>query len=320
VLLATNYTVIPQRPMQGLELPLAVDLEPDVRAVLEERGDRMDLHVERRIDVDHLRLEEDPSRRSAFPEVYEEPVRALRLDPYPNPEPVLIADLMSAIAFLTDVPLALSRRIEEDRFVPENDDDRELLRRLGTDEPILRTSLVASSRTFAGPVTSDRIMALKPRRIGVRIYADALKSSSVPAQFRELWRVLESAFGQSDGDLVDSLASFTPAARLGFDNEELADLLALRGRASHATSRPEVSLHEVVQVQRECENALPRLKNLAERVILTKRSWGYRTLAVDELEPLQAYVGRDNSTYVSAPATNTSRLDRQMRRAPATPT
>jgi hypothetical protein len=54
----------------------------------------------------------------------------------------------------------------------------------------------------------------------------------------------------------------------------------LRGRASHAESK--AGYDELVAVERECGRKVARLKNLVERVLLTKKNWGYPTVAVDE--------------------------------------
>jgi hypothetical protein len=62
---------------------------------------------------------------------------------------------------------------------------------------------------------------------------------------------------------------------------------ALRGRASHAQARAKVGKQELIEVERECIRALPRLKTLVERVILTKKSWGYPTVGVHELTPVK---------------------------------
>jgi hypothetical protein len=109
------------------------------------------------------------------------------------------------------------------------------------------------------------------------------------AQFREFWRVLESAFGVLDEELVAAVTNFPPAQAMEFRADELRQLLILRGRASHAASKGEV--HELTRVERECSQRLPRLKNLAERVIATKATWGYPTAGVNELLPLTAYIG-----------------------------
>lgn len=53
---------------------------------------------------------------------------------------------------------------------------------------------------------------------------------------------------------------------------------------SHAASS--AGLDELITVETECSKHVPHLKALAERVILTKASWGYPTLGVDEIIPL----------------------------------
>jgi hypothetical protein len=50
-------------------------------------------------------------------------------------------------------------------------------------------------------------------------------------------------------------------------------------------------VNELVAVDNQCTEALPRLKNLVERVILTEQNWGYPTTGVQELVPPQAFVG-----------------------------
>jgi len=40
-----------------------------------------------------------------------------------------------------------------------------------------------------------------------------------------------------------------------------------------------------------------RLKNLAERVILTKAEWGDPSLEVDEITPLRSFTSRDGVVY-----------------------
>ncbi len=108
--------------------------------------------------------------------------------------------------------------------------------------------------------------------------------------------MLEAAFARDGDKLVDLLAQYQPAQQMGFDRDELRALLILRGRASHAQSK--AGLRELVAVEHECGNRLTRLKNLAERVILTKKDWGYPTLATDELTPLRAYMGRQGEQII----------------------
>jgi hypothetical protein len=149
---------------------------------------------------------------------------------------------------------------------------------------------------------SDRTLSrLVERGVGVRLYSDALRSPFAPARFRDFWRVLESAFNRRDNALVEALSDYQPAKQLGFEKEELRALLVLRGRASHAATQPEKSLDEAINIVRECNEALPRLMKLAERVVLTKKSWGYRTAAVDEILPLRSFPNRAGGTTIIMP-------------------
>ena len=144
-------------------------------------------------------------------------------------------DFISALTFLTDTPITLSCPPHNDRFVPETDEDRELLEHFGTDQPYSRVSFLSSMRSFSlNGVTDKTITDLMPRRVGLRLYANAMKANLAVAQFREFWRILEAAFGERGDKLVALLAKYEPAKKLGFDEAEIKQLLKLRGRASHA--------------------------------------------------------------------------------------
>ncbi len=131
------------------------------------------------------------------------------------------------------------------------------------------------------------------RCVGLRLYANAMQADLAVAQFRELWRILEAAFGKHDDELVTLLTKYEPARKLRFDEAEVKQLLVLRGRASHAQSS--AGIKELVYVDQECRKQLPRLKNLCERVILTKKDWGYPTVGTDELLPLAGFIGPANN-------------------------
>jgi nitrogen-specific signal transduction histidine kinase len=109
--------------------------------------------------------------------------------------------------------------------------------------------------------------------------------------------VLESAFGQKDKALVNSLAEYKPAKEIKFDAVELKELLTLRGRASHAeTSVPDI---ELTRVEGLCDDKLPRLRNLVERVILTKRTWGAPSGGIhNSPPPVMSYVNKDGGVVV----------------------
>lgn len=292
MLLRTVYTLRPVPPaaLPHLSLPLIVPFAEGVQAVLSV-GDTgiLSLAMERRVDPSALELVTDTGRYRELPDGSEEPIPAIRLQDEDPPDHVFADDVANALSFLTDTPLQLVGSLEQDRFVPENDTDRKTLQDLGTDEPAYDTATTIQVRSFNDvPITAELIQGLVARRAGLRLYADALKLSSRVAEFRDLWRTLESAFGVQDNDLITALLSYPPAQEMGFDRTELRALLVLRNRASHAASRS--GLQELVTVEHDCEQQLARLKNLVERVILTKRTWGYRTAGVEELLPLGNYI------------------------------
>jgi hypothetical protein len=99
---------------------------------------------------------------------------------------VIVDDVVGAMTFLTDAPLALSRPLELDRFVPETEQDQELLQRLGIDEPYHETGARIATRTFSPKVDADGLTALLTRSTGLRLYGDAVKPTLDVARFREL--------------------------------------------------------------------------------------------------------------------------------------
>jgi hypothetical protein len=295
MLLHTVYTVVtPANKDLGLVLPFTISLDANTQASLVKHESGIRLVVDRKIDHTRLELVKSGNYYKKLPDDTEEPIPTLRLVDDEAPAYILSQDFMSALTFLTDVPITLSRPPFSDRFVPETEEDRELLEHLGTDQPYSRASSIVSMRSFSlSKATDNTITDLLPRRVGLRLYANAMKADLAVAQFRELWRILEAAFREKDDRLVNQLSQYEPARKLGFDKAEIKQLLKLRDRASHAYSR--AGLQEIVYVEQECTKQLPRLKNLCERVILTKRDWGSPTLDADELLPLAGYIGPANS-------------------------
>ena len=287
-----------------MALPLEVMLNDDVRVSLYAHEDgRLRAAVHRVVDTSQLDVVlEGSGWFTESPEGQRKPLPRLRLRSGMPAERVVMDDFVSALTFLTDAPLSISRPHNEDAFIAETHDDAELLQRFGTDQPFWVTSAQIMPRTFTAVVDSDAIQLLLGRAPGLRLYADAMKLPLAVAQFRELWRVLESAFSLSDEKLVDRLASYPPAKQVAFDHDELEALRTLRGRASHAQSRAEAGKQELVDLEQACTRFLPRLKTLVERVILTKKSWGYPTTAVEELTPVQAFTRADGTlVYVQHP-------------------
>jgi hypothetical protein len=296
VLLRTVYTLNTDLARLGSSaFPFELELEEDVRASVETYDGGLRVVLNRPVDPEKLEVVTDTGRFRRLPAGDEEPISQLLLIDDDPPEHVLIGDLTSAIAFLSGVPLSFGHPIDQDRFIPESKEDEEILRTLGTDTPYVQTGLSFQTRTLSTEVDAGGVAVLLSRAPGIRLYADALRLTTDVAQFRELWRVLESAFRATDDELVRLLASFPPAQEMEFDADELEEFLVLRGRASHAQSKGGV--HELIHVQRECHARLGGLRNLAERVILTKESWGHPTTGVKELARLQAYIGPNGTQH-----------------------
>lgn len=289
MLLRTPYVVHGLQPERdGLRLPLCVALDEGVRATLEEDDGVIRLVVER--DVDPLKLEvvTESGWWRELPDGSRVPIPRLRVRDDAHEESVGAHDVAAALSFI--VGRAVDCRNSRDAaFVAENEDDRRTLAEFGADRPFVETFARLGMRTFTAPVIAENLQAVLQRRVGVRLFADAVALSEGVAQFRELWRILESAFGKTDSDLVALLADYKPAQAMRFNEAELRELLTLRGRASHAQSK--AGLRELAAVKRDCGARIGRLRNLVERVILTKKSWGYPTTGVEELARLDAYIG-----------------------------
>jgi hypothetical protein len=204
------------------------------------------------------------------------------------------------LTFITDTPFRHSKRLTEDHLIAETPEDQKRLEGFGTERIWHEVHAHMSMRSFSLPQVSDDAMAkLVSRRFGLALYTEALLLERPIARFRELWRLLESAFGLTDGDLIRAMADFPPANSLGFDQKELRDLLVLRGRASHAESRMGLADHR--RVTKEVQERLPRLKCLAEQLVITKKTWGMRGNGVDRVAELNAYVDSEGMLNIIRP-------------------
>ena len=256
------------RTIGARDLPDGVALSPAVSASVSHTPDNKGLTVEtlRRVDRERLELVHHETLSGAT-------TQSIRLTGDEPAETVLVQALVGAIAFLTDIPLTLGTAFHLSRFDAEDEADEAVLRELGTADVFMGTSAQPVRRAFLDePLTGDRLEWLLHRPLGVRLYGDAIRANSLAGEFRDLWRVLESAFGLSGRDLVAELAAYGPATGLGFDETSLEALLTLRNRASHAASQGGVD--EVLNVERECRARRSGLKLLVERVILSKQDWG----------------------------------------------
>lgn len=302
MLLHTVYGVlVPEGKSLGINIPFTLTIDDNTKASLVKHKTGLRLLIERKIDPSKLVLEKSDKFYKVTPAGKKEPIPTLKLVDDEPQETIVSQDILSGLTFITDTPLSLNAPPGENQFVAETAQDRKLLKGFGTSKPSSRASGQVSMRSFNSSMTTETLLGLMPRRAGLRLYANAIKANLAVAQYRELWRILEAAFGKLNYDLVDLVAQYPPAKQLGFDKPELKRLLVLRGRASHAQSSSGVK--ELALVDRECSKQLPRLKNLCERVILTKKTWGRQSLATDELLPLDGYIGQDNSiTIFQAPA------------------
>ncbi len=177
VLLATLYTLAPASSIRpNTDLPLEVDLDDAAHARLVETDDGLRLELRRPVDNRRLEVVAGPSQRRHSAQT-ESTAWYLRLRDDDSPEHVLARDFTSAISFLTTEPVSLGRVIGGDRFLPENEEDVTLLEQLGTDAAFQGISLTFSIKTFAARITAQNIEAVLPRRTGMRIYADALRTS-----------------------------------------------------------------------------------------------------------------------------------------------
>jgi hypothetical protein len=169
MLLRTVYTVTPsgRADVPGVNLPLEIGLAESVWARLEQGSSGLRLVVDRRVDRDALEVvpESGVFREHPYGSLAELPALRIRVDE--RPEHVLAVDLLSAISFLSDVSLSVSRPIDEDRFVAEDEGDRETLADLGTDDVYNETGFTFATHTFGGvALTAERFSNLLRRRAG----------------------------------------------------------------------------------------------------------------------------------------------------------
>lgn len=303
MILRNTYIVTPRSLVQQLhELPLQLDLEGGSHLHLsEEDGDEegKELRLVREHPVkEPLEIElENSGWSEILADGSKVPLPRLRIPPGSGPSQRYLDDFIDCLSFLTDLPVHV-RHVGRGKLIPESQDEIDLIEKVGSDEPFTPTELTISVRTTSLMVDEDNIRALMAGpRVGVRLYADALRLSLPTSKFREFWRVLESAFNQKGKSLVKCLANYKPAMDICFDEEELNELLVLRGRASHAeTSVPDIELNEVEGL---CQSKITRLSTLVERVILTKRTWGARSGGVRKPAPaVMSYVGKDGGMVV----------------------
>lgn len=274
------------------ELPVAADLADGAKVDLRRGSEAgsIDLTVEVPVDSSRLRLEPASGRRTregveiAVVEVLETGIAS-----------VAARTAADAAAFISRTPLSLFRKSDASELLPDKEADERLLQELGTSSALERFG-VRSGVTMRLPLVGENISALSERRGGIRLYADALQMGTDSGRLRELWRVLEAAFGEQGPKLVELAAACSAARDLEFTQAELSELKVLRGRASHASSR--AGAEEIAYVERAAGEALSRVEALAEALIIRKSEWGTRSLEVEEASPRYPYVRRDGTVII----------------------
>lgn len=290
MILRSTFKVTPLSAASEIDLPWKIDLPDDSTIQLTEKDG--ELQLVRELPVrGPLEVEEESGWHEELPDGSRKKLPRLRLPRGFDSDGDLVDDVIDGLSFLIDKPLNI-RSAGRSQLVPENQADRKQLKAVGSDEPYTSTGGVASIRTVSLEVNVANVKALMDGpRVGVRLYADALRLLLDTSRFRELWKVLESAFNSKGKALVKLVASYEPAKKMGFDESELEHLRQLRGRAGHAeTGTPD---KEFAYVESECSKLLPRLQCLAERIILTKKSWGVQSGGVGmDAPPMKSYVGK----------------------------
>jgi len=280
----------PSKSLESFGIPLRIEKDEKSFEItkIEDGGKSATVVVGGKVDPSQLKMIVGPERWDNG-----ESDRSIEV-----PEAVNLTHFFSLIlkifSFLTDIPIHVSRRLFDDQLIPETLEEAELLKELGTNRIHLSGGVSISSRSFRSPKSlSDTTLilfdSLSKKESGLEIYTQAIRIQESVASFREFWKILEAAFGVSDDKLIEILTDFKPAKELGFTKDELKELLVLRGRASHAESKS--GIRELRAVITENSDALPRLKNLAEQVILTKKTWGIPTRDIERLARLTSYAG-----------------------------
>lgn len=269
-----------------VDLPITFRLGDEERIEVSKDENGLLAMIERTVDPLELTIETKSGLFEQLPGGGRRELPTLRV---PKGGNVRAIDISSALTFLTDAVFQVNVAGRE--LIPETEKDEAALSALGTRRVHVDTALVINTRTFNPIVDPDAIKGLIPKTVGLRLYADAVALPTDVARFRELWRCLESAFGVKNARLLRVLAEYAPALEIGFDEKELDELHVLRGQISHAESR--TGLDELLRAGDEASKRVPRLKSLVERVILTKRNWGMRDTAVEELTPAVSWISSD---------------------------
>jgi hypothetical protein len=290
----TEYTLsFLSSPPRDLQFPIRIDFEGKVFEIPEigEDGKSAKAFVEGPVDRDTFTIDVGPERLNGS-----EPSRGISF-PEKADFVYFLSKMVHLLSFLIDTPVRYSRTLGGDLLIPEGPEDERCFNELGTKQVSSRFSTTLSARSFQfSTITDQTLQALATKEVGMALYSQALMDQDSVAKYQDLWKVLESAFCARDDKLVQLLAQYDPAKELGFTLDELSGLLTLRGRASHAESRS--GIEELRYVISETEKRLTRLKCLVEQVLVTKKSWGIRSLGTERLTPVSANIKSDGTLVI----------------------
>jgi len=150
-------------------------------------------------------------------------------------------------------------------FYPETDNERDFLRANTGVKGIDRGVSFGRMSVF---VTADELKALRDRERGTELLAEALAQNHMTGRYRELLRVFEHAFAESEGKLVFMLAEFlAKRPRLGYTKTEVKGWVqGRRGRAIHADrSAPLIGA--------DLGDVVDRMLLAAYEVLFNKENW-----------------------------------------------
>jgi hypothetical protein len=283
--LEKSFTIV----AESLTLPIELQHQGNTASIAADPAGHVKMHVSCFVNPDGLTLEKKTGRFRIH-DSEETEIHAIRVQ-----ESTTLSewaqDVVNFLAFIFDTAVQLASLIDTNTLIPEVPSDRSLLDVFGTSTVHRETGVTAMCRTFPSLApTNDVLAAMLPRRAGLQIYSEAVALTRPNGQYREFWRVLESAFGAQDDDLVGLLGRYLPAIAMGFTESELNQLLVLRGQASHGRTRRGIA--ELDRVRREAGHTVGRLKCLAEQVLLTKKTWGSPTLEVRRTARLTSWIGQ----------------------------
>jgi len=290
----TSYTLtfLSKLP-DGFQIPLRIEMQGVAFEITEvdEDGKQASAFVDGPISTDRLQIRIGPRSLDGS-----QPTKGIEV-----PEQAKFSHLLSVfvniLSFLTDVPVRYSHKLEGDHLIAESEEDVRLLETFGTRQIYQSLQLTVSIRSFSlSQVSYDTLELLSTKEVGLVLYSQALLVQESVAVFREFWKVLESAFGAKNEELIQCLADYEPSKQLGFTHDELRRLLVLRGRASHAESRSGIDEHRYVTA--ETSKAIPRLKCLVEQVLLTKKTWGITPLETEKIARIESFIDVDGGVVM----------------------